>query len=190
MSVECPRCGKSLTDPNGLAWCQGCGYCKLAEADIKMLKPKSRQSNPLTATSGAVMKSPVWVWVALFGAGAIIVATVVAEREMRLSEFQRALFATVQIVAGLALMFIGQFVGLMRVAPEETSVGLKDAIVPVWLYPVLFKHLPITQVPIYLIIWGLTAVITASVVVGGVGHWFTYLPNKSRPYEVVKLPKG
>jgi hypothetical protein len=192
-SVPCPRCKNPLVDPNGLGWCKSCGYCRSlaeAETETRAPRPAKTQPNALTATGGAVLKTPVWFWGCLCGTAAIGVGTFIASHQIALTDFQRALFCTLEIVAGLGLMFCSQFFGLLRLAPEDPSLSFKDAIVPIRLYGLIFQRLPDTQKFLCLGTWGLTAIVMAAIFVGGLGHWFTYLPNKSRSYNVVTIPKG
>jgi hypothetical protein len=190
-ATECPRCKKPLTDPNGLGWCQACGYCRsLAECQVEPNVQAPSEPNALATTGGAIAQMPMWFWITALGAAIIVVGTILGERYTNWTPLQRAIFCTVELVAGLGVMLIGQFIGLLRVAPGDPSISFKDAIFPFRLYGLIVKQLPSTRNAVYLGVWGLTAIITASIVVGGLGHWFTYLPNKARSYEVVKLPKG
>jgi hypothetical protein len=190
--VPCPRCKQPLVDPKGLGWCKACGYCRsLAETEAKTSKPVASQPNTLTATGDALAQTPVWMWTCLLGAAFIMGATVFAERSWTLTDFHRALFCTIQVVLGVAMMFTGQFIGLLRVAPEDPSLSFKDAVFPFRLYGIIFKRLPMTQYAVYLGVWGFIAIVTASLFVGGMGHWFTYLPKANNlGYKVEKLPKG
>jgi hypothetical protein len=180
-SLPCPRCKKPLIDPNGLGWCKACGYCKSLEEGEKKAAEIEEKPLPslggLTATGAAIGQSPLWIWVTLIGLGAVIGGTWFAEKSMSLTPFSRALFTTIQMAAGLALMLLGQFVGLLRIAPEDPTMSFKDAIFPFKLYALALKRLPTTQWTIYFGVWGLTAIITANIFVGGMLHWLDYLPG-------------
>ena len=41
-----------------------------------------------------------------------------------------------------------------------------------------YQRLPVTQWSLYLCCWGLTLILTASLLVGGLGHFFKYLPGR------------
>ena len=99
-----PALQKPLVDPNGLGWCKACGYCRsLADIDTKTKKatPEKIEPSALAATGGAVLDLPMWFWVSLFGAIVIVGATIFCERYFRLTELQRALFCTLQIIVAL-----------------------------------------------------------------------------------------
>jgi hypothetical protein len=115
-------------------------------------------------------------------------ATYLLGRYLTLSPLERALLTTIQIGGGLLIMFIGQFIGLMRIAPEDPSLSFKDAIFPFRLYGLIFKRLPQTCLTVYGGSWGIAAIVSAAVFIGGLGHWFTYLPSnqKNRPHQAQK----
>jgi hypothetical protein len=179
----CPRCQKPLIDPGGLGWCQGCGYCRsVAECEKKTAATPAPEAqparpDPLIVTGSAVSQMPTWVWVTLIGVVLIAGATVACGVLLNFEPFQRALLATLQIVAGIAFMFLGQLIGLMKIAPEESSVTFLDVLFPFRLYGMVFKRLPSTRHTIYLGAWGLAAAISAGIFIGGLDHWFTYLPG-------------
>ena len=134
----------------------------------------------MTATGAAVLQTPVWIWVMLFGAGMIVAGTWAVGRFFPLSPFERAFLTTAVIIGSIGAMFVGQFIGLLRIAPEDPTLTFKDAVFPFRLYGLAFKRLPAARLTVYLGAWGLAAIISAAVFVGGLGHWFTYLPNSQK----------
>jgi len=101
-----------------------------------------------------------------------------------MTDLERCLFCTIQIAAGAGLMFVGQIVGFMRVAPEDPSMSFWDVILPFRLYGLVFKRLPYARYAVYLGSWGLAAIVAAGCFVGGLNHWFTLLPKGNRTYEI------
>jgi hypothetical protein len=184
VAVPCPRCKQPLIDPKGLGWCKVCGYCRsLAEgekhtAGMSEGKPAAPQ-NTVEATTAAVGQMPLWIWVTLVGIATIGGSGYWVGHHLALTPFHSALLTTLSIGVGVLMMFIGQFIGVLRIAPEESTLGFFDVIVPFKLYALVMKRLPSSQLTFYLGVWGLTAIISANVFVGGLGHWLTYLP-KSR----------
>jgi hypothetical protein len=178
-AVACPRCQKPLFDPNGLGWCKACGYCRsIAESEAQASQtPAAAAPTTLTATGSAIGQTATWVWVALVGMILVAGATFALASWLTLTPLQRALLTSVQIAAGFALMFAGQFIGLLRIAPDESTLSFKDAVFPFRLYGLIFKRLPSTRHTVYLGAWGLAAIVSAAVFIGGLGHWFTYLPG-------------
>jgi hypothetical protein len=87
---------------------------------------------------------------------------------------------SLQIAGGVIIMLIGQFIGLLKIAPEESTLSFKDAVFPFRLYGFVFKRLPRTQLTLYFGIWGLAAAISAGVFIGGLPHWLTYLPDSKK----------
>ena len=187
----CPRCKMPLIDPGGLGWCKSCGYCKSLADTEKKTQPDEAKSpaamNSLTATGAALRQSPTWAWVTLAGIVLVAGATLVLGRFLTLSPLERALLTTVQTGVAFAFILVGQFIGVMKVAPEDPTLGFWDALFPFRLYGLILKRLPATRLTLYLGVWGLAAVITANVFIGGLGHWLTYLPDsKKQPNQVQK----
>ena len=74
-------------------------------------------------------------------------------------------------------MFAGQFLAVLRIAPEDSNLHFWDAVFPFRLYGLVLKRLPTTQTTLFLGIWGATAIISAALFVGGLEHWLNYLPK-------------
>jgi len=190
-AVACPRCRMPLFDPNGLGWCKACGYCRsIAEIEAQTSQtPAPAAPTTLTATSSAIRQTGTWVWVTLMGMILVAGATFALANCLTFSPLQRALLTSVQIAAGFGLMFAGQFIGLLRIAPEESTLSFKDAVFPFRLYGLIFKRLPSTRHTVYLGAWGLAAIVSATVFIGGLGHWFTYVPS-SQNNQAQKTKSG
>jgi hypothetical protein len=178
----CPRCKKPLADPGGLGWCQACGYCRtLAEdrARLPLDKPIVK-AKPTAAPSGSHSRpSPLWAIVLFAGIGLLALGCFAASRYFPLTPLQRAAWTSIQMLAGLAIMFAGQCYALLTIAPGEAALHFTDAIVPLRLYALVFKGLPRTALALWICSWGLTLVLSALICVGGLGHLTNYLP-KSR----------
>lgn len=185
--AKCPRCQKPLTDPKGLGWCQACGYCKSLEEDkarTPVPAPAERavsRPNTVTATAGAVANLPLWVWVMLAGVAAIALGSYFASKNIQVTPMRRAVWATLQIAAGVGLLAITQFFALLMLAPGESSLGSKDLLMPAHLYGLVFRHLPRMAWAVCTLAWALVLIVSAVVLVGGLGHWLTLLEQNQRP---------
>ena len=181
--VLCPKCAKALVDPDGLGWCSGCGYCKSLED--KTAPSIARENAPgkpsvggIVETASAIRHLPIWFWVLLVVVSQGIVLSVVAGRDLPPGNcFQRALWATLQIAAGLLIMFLSQCWVLLQIAPEESTLAFKDALFPFKLWPLAFKRLPKNQISLWAAAFGFTIVIGAFACVGGLEHWLVYVPS-------------
>jgi hypothetical protein len=196
--TPCPRCKKPLIDPKGLGWCKACGFCRSLEdtekksiMDVK--QAPSEKSAPAAAKSPAIpgvapRASSKWIVVMLTGIVLIAGATYAGSRVLQLTPLERAVLTSLQIGIGVLVMFIGQFIGLLRIAAEESSLHFWDALFPFRLYGLIFKRLPRAAFTVYLGSWGFTAIVTAAVFIGGLQHWFNYLPGnqKNRAPQVQK----
>jgi hypothetical protein len=181
-AFPCPRCQKPLIDPDGLGWCKSCGYCKsLADSEQSTAVASPGASpNELTATSAAIGQLPIWFWVSLVGVVLIVGLICAVGQFVPLTQFARAVITSAATLVGVAVMLVGQFAALVKIAPEDPTLGFKDGVFPFRLYPLVLKHLPGTSFAIYLGAWGLSAIIAANVFIGGLPHWLTYLPDSQK----------
>lgn len=182
---ECPKCGKPLTDAAGLGWCPACGYCRSLEEAPKGEKKETPLSPLMEPSTPAKQLSereiPLWVLGLVLGMAFLAGVSYYAGKQLTALPFERALWTSLQIAGGIGILFLGQFVALVRIAPEDGKLGFKDAIIPFRLYGLIFKRLPQTRFSVWTLGWGLTAIVAALVFIGGLGHWFTYIKsNKDR----------
>jgi hypothetical protein len=127
-----------------------------------------------------VVMIPGWFWILVAGIVTVITFTVLTGKFYRRSAFDRALWCTVQIGSGLVLLFAAQFWALIKVAPEDESLSAKDMMVPARLWGVAIKRLPSTRLQVWIAAWALAAIISASILIGGLDHWLKYLPKPSK----------
>ena len=181
-SVPCPRCKKPLIDPEGLRWCKACGYCGSLEAEQNNKLMQAEQAPSRAAVfAGAAGQIPWWFWVLVIGVGALAAASLAVGRLLTAGDtFQRALFTSVQMGVGVMLIFVGQLVALMHVAPEDEKLSFKDAIVPTRLWGLVGKRLNRLYGCLWTSVWGLALVVFAILFIGGLQHWMTYLPNSNK----------
>jgi hypothetical protein len=178
----CPRCSKPLTDAKGLGWCQACGFCKSLEEDrakIPLQNPATApaKANAVGAMGMVVGNLPIWLWILLLGMALFAAATLLPAHYFGKNPLHRALWCTGQIVGGLVLLFTAQFLALLRLAPEDEKLGIKDVFLPFRLWGLIFQRLPALRFPLWIGGWGVAIIISALVFVGGLSHWMTYLPK-------------
>jgi hypothetical protein len=177
-------------DPQGLGWCKACGYCRSLEDGPKHVAPAPVAGpTQLSATTAAIGETPSWFWVTAIGVILIAGATFACGYYLKVSPLERALLTTGQMAVGLAAMFAGQVLALVRVGTQDSSIGFFDAIMPFRLYGLVFKCLPTSRHTVYLGAWGLAAIIAANVFIGGLDHWLNYLPGKNKN-KVIPVQKS
>ena len=191
--VPCPRCGKALSDPKGLGWCQSCGYCKSLEDDkakvvVPREAPKSQRLEDAKEAARIATTVPRWFWLLLLGVVGFAAASQLPARQLAANSFERALWTTLQVCAGLFLIFVAQIVALVRIAPDDEKLSFKDALVPTRLWGLVFKRLPSLSFTVCLAGWGLSMILSALIFIGGLQHWMTYLPGqKNAPSNTKKI---
>src|SRR5258708_5443590 len=107
----CPRCKTPLADPGGLGWCLACGYCRTLAEDCARLpldRPAVKAAPSRSPLRTTPRQSPLWAIVLFAGIALLAVGCYAASRHYPLTPLQRAAWAAIQILAGLALMFAGQ----------------------------------------------------------------------------------
>jgi hypothetical protein len=176
---QCPKCRLQLIDPTGLGWCRGCGYCRsLEDETAKQLLQQTQARGPQVTMAGLIGHIPIWFWVLLIG----LVAAVAASCAIGFllpdgSNFTRALWATAQIAFALLAIFACQLFALVHIAAEDEKLGFKDALVPTRLWSLVCKRLPDTACYLWGATWSLALIVSAFLFIGGLDHWYGYLPG-------------
>jgi hypothetical protein len=180
---SCPRCGKPLTDPAGIGWCQECGYCRSLEEDKAKVRLEPASASPAGAVQPPAAPEgsklgPAWVWILLLGVIAFTAVSQVPARNLAPRSFERALWTTGQIGFGVLMILVGQFIALLRIAPHDEKLGFKDMFLPFHLWSQVCKRLPALSGSLCLASWGLATILSACIFIGGLSHWMTYLPGQ------------
>lgn len=194
--APCPRCGKPLTDAAGLGWCAACGYCRSLEETAGQVKVENAEikAAPPAPVAAAVPTSPAaerlaWLFPLLLGIGVIGWISFSAGRRLPPDSFPRALWTSVEIAAGVLVLLVGQFIALIRLAPSDEKLSFKDVLMPFRLYGHIFPRARSMPLPVWTLGWGLSAIASALLFVGGLNHWFTYLKKDKNPNPPVVTPR-
>jgi hypothetical protein len=95
---------------------------------------------------------------------------------------ERAAWATVQIAGGLLMILAAQFLALVRLAPEDEKLNFRDALLPFRLWGLVFRRLPALRLSVWLAGWGISLILSAVILIGGLSYWMKFLPQaKNRP---------
>jgi hypothetical protein len=190
--VRCPRCQNKLIDPNGLGWCQRCGYCHSLEQDrakvpVKVASTARPKADPnILDFVLLLVKVPVWFWMMLLVAAALVAMTWLAVQRVQPTPFPRCIWCTVQIAAGMLLVFAGEFWALLRIAHTDEIMTAKDLFLPARLWGLTIARLPGTRFQIWLAAWGIALIAGALIFVGGLPEWFKHIPKAAKPQAAVQ----
>jgi hypothetical protein len=190
-SDACPRCQSKLIDPQGLGWCRGCGYCRSLEEDKAALAPTASVA-PRESLLGLVELGellallPSWFWTLLGGIVTIVLLTLPPALVLPQEGLARALWCTLQIAVGLLIILAAQGWALMMIAAEDERLSGKDLVFSFRLWSLAFARLPRLRCPVWLGVWGIATILSAIFLVGGLTHWFEYLPRRTPPVEAVE----
>jgi hypothetical protein len=188
----CPRCRARLIDPDGLGWCRGCGFCRSLEEDrqkagIRAAARSAHQPSLLGLVELLQLFTllPSWIWILLAGMAVTVLFTLPPSLVLPAEGLERALWCTLQMVAGLLMIFAAQWWALWLIAPEDERLTGKDLIIPFRLWSLTLSRLPRLRGPVWLAAWALTAIVSAIFLVGGLEHWLEYLPHRTPPPDSV-----
>ena len=143
----CPRCGGKLTNPDGLGWCAGCGYCRSLEEEGQTVAPppeaaQPKKPSPLGAAEfgEAMRRMPRWAWPLLGGVALVATGSVIADYRLPEECLARALWSAIQMmlsVIGTSLLTpaVGCSFSIARVvmalpAAETARPATSSVIVP------------------------------------------------------------
>jgi hypothetical protein len=192
----CPRCGDRLIDPDGLGWCQACGYCgSLEEERAKETppKPKARaRPSPLGVVEFfcLLVTLPRWMWTLLGGIVAVVLLSLLPGQLFPDDPLGRCLWCTCQQALGVTFILAAQWWAVMVLADSDDQLSGRDAVFSGRLWPLALRQFEKTHRQFSLAVWGLTMVLGAFVFVGGLTHWLTYLPRSTNapPPSAVSHP--
>lgn len=179
VATPCPRCQGRLIDPGGLGWCEKCGYCKsLTENVPSQAAEPAAPASPKAGEVWAALLLPSWAWLLLLGTLLFAGTSYFVGRNLAKYTFERALWSTLQIAAGLFVVLAAQFWAVVALAHKDETIGFKDVFLPARLWALVVRNLPTTRWHLWLGVWGLTLILGACIFVGGLSHWMTYLPGQ------------
>jgi hypothetical protein len=174
----CPRCGGKLTDPDGLGWCPGCGYCRSIEEEGKAIAaapppPAPKQPSLLGASEfgEAMRRMPHWAWPLLGGMALVIAISAAADYLLPEECLARALWSAIQMVLSIVGIITAQLWVALLVGADEDGLGAKDVILPGRSWRTAIRRLPATRKPVWLGAWCATGLVCGVAVVGGFNYW-------------------
>ncbi len=194
-AAPCPRCGGKLIDPDGLGLCQACGYCRSLEQDRDLVPPPPEEPTAAGAPRRSLFgfvefcillgKLPGWFWGLLAGTGVLVGLSFAADALLPHAGLARALCGTGAAVLGLGLVLAAHGSALVRLAPSDDRLGLKDLFLFLRLWVLMARRRPPLCRTLCAAVWGLTLAACGLFVVGGLAYWFrSYEPAKTADHRL------
>jgi hypothetical protein len=165
----CPQCGS--TEPWGLAsWCPRCGYYPALGKQVGPLPPAVDESEA-TAAPPLWTLVPRWGWILGAGVVAIIAVSIVGRLCTPDDSWARTYWALGQIVVGLVTCCVAHAWSYMVAITKTDRFGVFDIFLkPGAIWGTTLQRLPQTVRQLWLGSWGLSAVLFAMIVVGGLRY--------------------
>jgi hypothetical protein len=180
----CPRCATKLTNPDGLGWCPGCGFCRTLEEEGKALplpepeRPKKPSVLGATELGEAMRYMPGWVWLLLGGIALVASVSVAADYLLPEDCLARALWGALQMVMGVVGLITAQCWVLAMFGSKEEGIGARDIFLPGRVWRAAFRRLPATRKAVWLGGWSLTGLICGAAVIGGYNYWLQVIQER------------
>jgi hypothetical protein len=132
----------------------------------------------------AASRMPSWGWVLVFGLILIAGVSGIADYNLPLKSYARAVWAAVQALGGLVLFLLAGVTVSGKLRLMHQTLTLSDLLFPDRLWVLAFKSLPTTRWHVCSGVWGLAAALCGVIWVGGLTYW---LPSHQPP-QAVKVP--
>lgn len=180
----CPRCGAKLTDPEGLGWCPGCGYCRSLEEEGQALPAAAPAAAKKPSALGAsefgeaMKRMPSWAWPLLVGVAVVLGMSIAADTLLPEDCLARALWSAIQMVLSVIGLIAAQLWAIMIVGEREDGLGARDLFLSARVWRAAFRRLPDTRKAIWLGAWSLTALVCGAAVVGGFNYWLELVQQR------------
>jgi hypothetical protein len=193
----CPRCGGKLTNPDGLGWCPGCGYCRSLEEENAAVAPPAEPEPPRKPSvlgasefGEAMRRMPGWAWPLLGGAAVVGGVSVAVDYWLPEECLGRALWSAAQIVLSVVGLVVAQLWAVMLVGSREDGIRARDVILGGLVWRAALRRLPATRRPVWLGTWSLTGLLCGLAVVGGFNYWLTAVQEKRLGQVLAALSRG
>ena len=193
-TAPCPKCGSKLINPESLGWCPKCGYCRSLEQDatnlplsLQLQGKSAKKPSPLGVVEfwEMVVGLPRWLKVLVVGTIIAVLVSFLMNAVLPRETMSRAVWSTIQLVAGVVGLVAAQVWSVILIAPYEERVGPKDMFVPGKIWGFVFRRLPDMQKQLWLGTWSLSAGVCAVCLIGGLDFWYQYYKPKKFANKVL-----
>jgi hypothetical protein len=174
----CPKCGS--TEPWGISsWCPNCFYHpRLGEVVITAPPPDPEVRHLAAGHSqrpeayAEVLKSvPLWIHMLWVGVVGIFVMSVFMTLKLPKTGYERALWTLAQAGIGLIAAAVAHVLVFFKAIPATDKYGPFDLFVkPLDFWRYALHKMPTGAWRLWLFAWGLTAALSAIVLIGGINY--------------------
>jgi hypothetical protein len=164
-----------------------CGYSRVQSGGRVPTERVAPKANSVSAPPvlEALKLVPPWAWLLGVGCLTILLACTWLTLVLPQNSLERAVVSTALIGFGLVGLIAAEVWAFPMIALEAHHLGVMDFIVSFRFWTFVMKRLPRTRYPVCLLSWGLTAMLGAILVVGGLWYW---LPGKHKTKFYLESP--
>lgn len=187
-SPRCEKCGAPIAS-TGSFICRHCGWYASIGSYVEIDKQWEVESDPEMA--GEVLPEPEeefqmpdWAWITIGCVGTVVAESIAARLLTEAESLERTAWSVTQLFVGLGVVGIVHFVAFVLLMRDDSEASLLDfALRPLKIWICRFHELPKAQWLTHLLASGLTAVVMATLVIGGIPYerlldWGTKAPVK------------
>jgi serine/threonine protein kinase len=161
-TITCPRCGAPGLNPASRAWCLACGYYPEPE-------------NPAVVEKKGRLE---WLWVLLVGVMVITLLSYGARTYLPHASYSRTWWSGTELILGAIAILFGHLWAFFTTLPKRDDHQIFHYVDFSILWRLTFEYLPDTRRPLWIGVWGGTAVLCAIFMVGGIPYLWKGLPSR------------
>jgi len=189
----CPQC-RGAEDWQGASWCPDCGYYPPVDATVSMDSPLEYEVPDTGFDVGeldADFFNSIPGWARVMGAGIMGILTIGLIVTLAFPESpERGFIALAMLAAGIITVFTAHTLAVRQALREDSRIRVVDAFIS-WMivWQPTFRELPETIRRVCAFAWGVTMIVTATTVIGGINYSAPFQTELPLP-ERVRVIKG
>lgn len=194
----CPRC--HTTESWGTdSWCPNCGFYPSIDAEgindtsWQDHMPVEEEESP---PGNLLAELPVWFWIMMGGITGILFLGLAIRIQAAEQESVRGIIALSTLAGALAAIAAAHVVACIDAIKNDRRIRPMDAVIS-WfvIWQPTITQLPATRGRIWTMSWGVTGVVTAILIIGGIDYnapFRTDAPVKTKPFgnKVIQTVSG
>ncbi len=164
----CTNCG-STADWGHSSWCPRCGWYPQLNTCVEVDPPEEEMQEEKPLEWWEVV--PMWAWILGFGEVGLIVLSIFARMTTSINTGARPRWALTQLFIGFCVFAVGQAWAFLYAVTKSADFSPVDLITkPFAIWGPSNRLLPKSFPRLGMAVWGLTAMLLAVLVIGGINY--------------------